>query len=94
MTQSVYRLGYELDDRGIGFHFRQGEEIYYLIHSVQTGSGTHPASFQQVSTVLSSGIKQWVRGQKPEADHLPPSEGKNACSYTSTLPRTASWLHG
>jgi hypothetical protein len=35
--------GYELDDRGTGVRFPAGD--FFLLHSVQTGSGTRRASY-------------------------------------------------
>jgi hypothetical protein len=43
-AQSVYRLGYGLDDRD--FILRRGEKgIFSLRLRVKTGSGTHPTSY-------------------------------------------------
>jgi hypothetical protein len=57
--------GYDLGDRcsipGRGRNFS-------LLHSVQTGSGAHPAS----SPMDTSGVKWAVR----EADHTPPSSAE------------------
>jgi hypothetical protein len=36
---------YGLGDRGIGARFPTGTRDLSLLHSVQTGSGTHPASY-------------------------------------------------
>jgi hypothetical protein len=36
---------YGLDDRMIGVRFRAGAGNFFLRHRVQTGSGTHPASY-------------------------------------------------
>jgi hypothetical protein len=36
--------GYWLDDRGVGIRVPLGQE-FSLLHVVQTGSGTHPASY-------------------------------------------------
>jgi hypothetical protein len=38
------KTGYGLDDRGVGFEFRWGQE-FSLHHVVQTGNGAHPASY-------------------------------------------------
>ena len=44
IAQSVQRLGYGLDNRGTLLRFLAGLRDF-LISSVQTGSGTHPASY-------------------------------------------------
>jgi hypothetical protein len=38
-------LGYGLDDRGSRIRFPVGAGNFSLRHSVQNGSGTHPASY-------------------------------------------------
>jgi hypothetical protein len=38
-------LGYGLDDRGCGVRFPAGAGNFSLHHSVQNGSGSHPASY-------------------------------------------------
>jgi hypothetical protein len=61
---------------------------FFVTHSVQTGSGAHPASYS-VSTVGSFlGVKRPGR----EADHSPPSsaEIKNG-GATTPLPNMCSW---
>jgi hypothetical protein len=62
------------------FDYQQGR--FSLRHNVQTGSGTHPASYAMGTRVISSGEKR----PRHEADHSPPSsaEVKNAWSCTST----------
>jgi hypothetical protein len=45
ISQSVQRLGYGLDDRGIGVGFPVGVRDFSLFHRVQTGSGAHPAFY-------------------------------------------------
>jgi hypothetical protein len=45
MAQSVWRLGYRQDDRGVGVRFPAGAKYFYLLHNVQTGSGAHSASY-------------------------------------------------
>jgi hypothetical protein len=62
---------------------------FSLLHRVQTGSGTHPASYPRGTRGSFPGVKQPRR----EADHSLPSsvKVKNAWSYTSTPPVC---LHG
>jgi hypothetical protein len=50
------------------FDCRQRQEIFSLLHSVQTGSGNHPDSFQMSTGALSPGVRQPGR----EAEHSPP----------------------
>jgi hypothetical protein len=40
-----------------GFDSRQGQQIFYVLHSVQTGSGAHPASYPMVTGGKGSGVK-------------------------------------
>jgi hypothetical protein len=56
--------------------------IFSLRHSVQTGSGDHPASYPMGT----SGYNPRVKAAGSEADHSPPAsaESKNAWIYTST----------
>jgi hypothetical protein len=44
-AQSIERLGYVLDDRGIGVLFSAGESDFSVLYNVQNGSGTHQASY-------------------------------------------------
>jgi hypothetical protein len=73
--------GYGLDDRMIEVRFPAGTGNFSR-HHLQTGSGTHPASYLRGNGALSLGVTQPGR----EADHSPPSsaEVKDAWSYTST----------
>jgi hypothetical protein len=83
ITWSVQQLGYGLDYWDSRVQFPAGARNFSLHHSVQTGSGAHPA-FCPVGTEGSfPGVKQLGHG----ADHSPPSSAKvkNAWSYTSTL---------
>jgi hypothetical protein len=61
---------------------------FTLLHSVQTESGAHPASYPIAIDVLSSGVKRPGR----EADHSPPltTKGKNGGDITPLL-HTSSW---
>jgi hypothetical protein len=64
------------------FDLWQGQGIISLLQSVQTSSGTHPASDSMCTWVSLPRSKVAVG----EADHTPPSsaEIKNEWSYTST----------
>jgi hypothetical protein len=65
--------GYGLDDRMIGVRFSAGAENFSLRHHVQTGSGTHPASYLMGTGAPSLGVKRPGR----EADHSPSSKRRN-----------------
>jgi hypothetical protein len=71
-----------MDDQG-SIRERCGEGIIFVHHSVQAGSGAHPASHPMCTEVKRPGH---------EANHSPPpnAEVKNAWNYTSTPP----CLHG
>jgi hypothetical protein len=73
--------GYWLDDRGFGVRVPDGNEIS-LLHTVQTGSWAHPASYQMGIGALSPGVK----GEGREADHSHPTsaEAKKTHICTST----------
>jgi hypothetical protein len=45
MAQSVYRLGYGLQDRGYSVRFPMGTGNFSLHHRVQNGSEAHPTSY-------------------------------------------------
>jgi hypothetical protein len=45
LAQSVYRLGYGLDDRGSRVRLPVRARNFSLHHSVKNGSGAHPASY-------------------------------------------------
>jgi len=53
----IYRLGYELDDRGSRFRFPAEAENFSLHHRVQNGSGAHPASYPMGTGGSFPGIK-------------------------------------
>jgi hypothetical protein len=59
---------------------------FSFIHSVQTGSGTHPSSYPMVLGALSPGVKR----PRSEADYPTPSnaEVKNYGAITPLPPRT------
>jgi len=82
VTQSVYKLGYGLDDRGsIPGRGNNGIFLSSLPPYRPALRPTQPP-IQRVPAALSPGVKQPVR----EADHplLSSAEDKNAWSYTST----------
>jgi hypothetical protein len=72
--------GYGLNDQGIAVRFPAVARDVSLLHSVQTRSGAHPASYQ-----MSNG------GSFPgrETDHSPLSIA--AVGVTPPLPRMYSW---
>jgi hypothetical protein len=78
---------YGLDGRG--FDSRQKQD-FSLPHSVQTGSGAHPASY----SIGTGGSFPGRKRQGREADHPPPSsaEVKNGSAIPPLL-HTTSW-HG
>jgi hypothetical protein len=71
-----------------GVRVRTGAGNFSLHHRVQTGSGTHPASYPMGNRGSFPGVERPWR----EADHSPPpsAEVKNAWSSSST-PNTPSW---
>jgi hypothetical protein len=77
--------GYRLDSRGL---IPGRGKRFSVFHSVQTGSGTHPASYTMFTWALSMGVKWPGR----EADHSPPSsaEVKNGGAIPP-LPHKSSW---
>jgi hypothetical protein len=80
IAQPVYRLGYDLDDRGSLPGKVRG---FPLLHNLQTVSGAHLASYPMGTGALSPGVK-W---QEREADHSPPSsaEVKNGINSVNLL---------
>jgi hypothetical protein len=48
---------YGVDCRGIGFRFTVGTKVIFVSHSVQTGSGTHPASYLKRMGAVTPGVK-------------------------------------
>jgi hypothetical protein len=60
--------GYELDDQGVGVPIPVGKE-FSLLHVVQIGSGSHPASYPMGT---GGGLSQGVKLAGREADHSPP----------------------
>jgi hypothetical protein len=55
-----------------GVRFFAGARDFSLLHSVQTGSGVHPASYPNGTVGFSPGVKRQGR----EADHSPPSSAE------------------
>jgi hypothetical protein len=81
VTQSVWRLGYRLDDQG-AIPGRDNDGNFSLHHSVQTGSGAHPASYPmgiQGSYLGSKAAGAWKYHSLPTRAKV-----KNAWSYTVT----------
>jgi hypothetical protein len=63
-------------------------KIFFLLHSLQTGSGAHPVSFQIGTGDLSPMVNRPGR----EADHSPPSSAETQINGAiSPLPRMSSW---
>jgi hypothetical protein len=62
-------MGWKTDDRG---SIPGGGLEFSLRHRVQTGSVTHPASYQMGNGTLSLGVKRPGR----EANHSPPSSAE------------------
>jgi hypothetical protein len=76
-------MGYGLDGQGL-IPFRDKS----FLHSIQTSSGAHPASYPVGTGVLSPGAKSPGR----EADHSPPSNAKvKNGGAIPPLPYTSSW---
>jgi hypothetical protein len=77
-------MGYGLEGQRIGDQFPAGARNFSLLHSIQTGFGTHTASYPNVFQALS--LKEKLPGH--EANHSPPISAKvnNVWSYISTLP--------
>jgi hypothetical protein len=78
-------MGYGQDGQGDGFWFLTGAKDFSDLHSIQTGSGAHPASYPVGTRGL---IPQGVEQMECEPDHSPPSSTKvrNWWSYTFTPP--------
>jgi hypothetical protein len=76
-------LGYGLDDRGSISD--RGWEFFFHRHRVQTGSGTHPASYPMGTVCSFPGGK--ATGRQTDQSPLSKAEVKNTWSYTSTPAR-------
>jgi hypothetical protein len=81
--------GYGLDDRMIGVRFSAGAGNFFPRRRVQTGSGSHPASY----TINTGGFTLGVKWPGREANHSHPSSAKvnSAWKCTSSPPIR---LHG
>jgi hypothetical protein len=90
ISYSIYQLSYELDERGTGVRFPAEVKGFSLVHSTQTGCGTHPAFHPMDAEVLSLGVNKQLR----KAAHSPPSSAnvKNG-EGISPFPHIHSW-HG
>jgi hypothetical protein len=73
---------YGLDDRGIVVRFQVAARGFSLLHSVQTGSEAHPASYQMGTEGL---LPRDVKVNPDDA------EFKNAWSHTSNPPFLMTW---
>lgn len=58
LAESVQRLGYELDDRGIGVRFLAEAIDFYLLHNAQIIAGDHPASYPMRTGDCFLGVKR------------------------------------
>jgi hypothetical protein len=81
-AQSVWRLGYGLEDRGSTVRFPAGMGIFLFTTVSRTALRPTQPPIQWVQGDHSLGVKRPRR----EADHSPPSSAriKNAWNYTST----------
>jgi hypothetical protein len=70
INQSVQRMGYGLEDRGTEVLFPEGID-FSLLHSVQTDSDAHSASYPKAIVSISLGAKR-----QRQADRFPPSSAK------------------
>jgi hypothetical protein len=78
-------MGYGLKDRR---SIPGRSKNFSLLHSVQTCSGAHPASYPMGTGALSPGVK----GPGREAGHSPPSSAKAKSSGAiPPLPNRSSW---
>jgi hypothetical protein len=87
MAHSVYRLGYELDDRGVGvlFSVRTRDFVFSITSRLALGPTQTP--IQWVPGAVSPEVKRLVH----EADHslLSSAEAKNGGTIP---PHMSSWL--
>jgi hypothetical protein len=70
-----------------GVRFSAREKLF-LLHSVHTGSGTHPASYPIGTGCSSPGVKRPVR----EPDHSPPASAE--VKNDGAIPPLPIRLHG
>lgn len=89
-AQSVWRIGYEPDNRRIRVPFLTGTTEFSVLHRVQTGSMTEPAPYLMGIGHSSLELKQL----RHEVDHSRPSstEVKKVQNYNRAL--HISSLHG
>jgi hypothetical protein len=76
---SIHSLGYGMNDRR--FESRQRLGIFFLPHSVQSGSGVHPASYPMGTRDSFPGVNR--TGCEPYHSPTSSAKIKNAWSYTS-----------
>jgi hypothetical protein len=85
IAQSVYQKARSWT---AGVAFPAGARNYSHLHSVQTGSGAHPASY----SIGTKAISPQVKRPRHEEDHSPPSSIEvNTGGAIPTLPHTPSW---
>jgi hypothetical protein len=81
--------GYGLDGR---VRYRAGATDFYLLHSVQTASGAHLASFYTLSSGGSSAPAGGLKRPRHEADHSPPPGAEvSTGGVIPPLPHASSW---
>jgi hypothetical protein len=71
-----------------GFDFRQVKIFFFLLRSVQTVTGAHPASY----TMATGGCFTRKKQQGREADYLPPYSAK--VKNMELYPHSPIHLHG
>jgi hypothetical protein len=69
-----------------GFDFRQGK-VFFLFHSIQTGSGARPPSY----TMGTEGYFFGVKRQRREGDHPTPSGAKCERLSCPSMRYMSSW---
>jgi hypothetical protein len=97
IAKSVQRLGYWMDNRGVGIQFLLGSRDFSLLHTVQDGSEAHPVPYP----VGTGGLLPRV-AKRPgrESDHSLPSsaEFKKGGAIPPPRQKMYSWysasLHG
>jgi hypothetical protein len=82
-------IGYGLDDRMMRVRFPAGAGNFSLQHHVQTGSGTHTASYPMGAGAVSLGVRRPGR----EADHSPApgAKVKECVELYLQSPNMSSW---
>ena len=76
IAQWLYRLGKGLDDRGIKVRFPTRQRDFFLLRSVQAGSGAHLS--QRVPGTCSLGVKR--PGREVDYSYPPCAKVKNVGS--------------